>query len=872
MASAGGRAGKVRAGGRAGKVRAGGRAGKVRAGGRAGKVRAGGRAGKVFSSGRLSLPVRPVTCKKRAPVRKSSVTSVDSGYSLCSTDSEDQVLDINRGLDRCAALLHDILQCDMTEKPLKPHKMPPTKGSIRSSTVKTKKTAVRKSAPHVYKEKGPLRRTLPPELCNPEVRRPCASSPPLILPSQNLDHVTTQMQHLHQVSSALASSAPSAPGPEASALYNCRLPTSTPTLSPQHPAKPQSSSNQDFHQTLPPGGVTHFPTSTPVLSSAFPMADNIQALVLPPSSVPAGYQATHQANILAQLDHYKSLIRDSDLLQCVANHLAQLQQSENASQNQAAAYSAESGPATESDETSGDEDDVVNALPVKDINCQTSFHKKKKSPEKTEKKIKTVKYLLGEIKTLLADQGDGAAMRLVTELEHSVSLLPMVVGSTNVHAEIALALQPLRSENAQLRRRLRILNQQLRERERSARTDEQNAEVTSLQFMNENLQHQLNESQKSLESLQSTAKMLEEESKKTAHVLEEKEQEIRHLKQQNEVMAASMKKEVEEAVGKMKSVQFKLEASEKENQILEITVRQNDAEITRLRELTRTLQASMAKLLCDLGKDAPNPKPDSALTQAALGSYDRQCPASTSIMNYLRRLETDQVFTGTDSIYSDNPLLPTCGQVSCSKSVNIDLKDDYRTSTAHDGPRNACPPVPPYSPHKPKPEIGSESCYLTSDEPRPDETLYLPLVSSPYKAKSDASLRRMCTPPETCSMDRDPDSSCPYYKNPGVHKDSQYASSSSDPTPKAHHEDFRLQVPPPRISGQPFPPPPALQRRTREDPTSDCSMFDGKPDWSICSFSTFTSHDEQEFRNGLAALDANIAKLQRTLQNGGTRK
>lgn len=47
---------------------------------------------------------------------------------------------------------------------------------------------------------------------------------------------------------------------------------------------------------------------------------------------------------------------------------------------------------------------------------------------------------------------DGEAQRLITELEHSVSLLPAVVGSANVHAEIALALQPLRSENAQLRR------------------------------------------------------------------------------------------------------------------------------------------------------------------------------------------------------------------------------------------------------------------------------------------------------------------------------------------------------------------------------------------------------------------------------------
>lgn len=44
---------------------------------------------------------------------------------------------------------------------------------------------------------------------------------------------------------------------------------------------------------------------------------------------------------------------------------------------------------------------------------------------------------------------------------------------------------------------------------------------------------------------------------------------------------------MEEALGTVKSLQFKLEASEKENKILGITLRQRDAEVKRLRELTR---------------------------------------------------------------------------------------------------------------------------------------------------------------------------------------------------------------------------------------------------------------------------------------------
>ncbi|XP_066431409.1 coiled-coil domain-containing protein 14 isoform X2 [Eleutherodactylus coqui] len=768
--------------------------------------------------------------------------------------------------------------------------MPFTKGNVRSSTVKAKKTVVRKptTAAHVYKEKGPLRRTLPPGLCNAAIQKPRASSPPLIVPSRNLDHVTTQMQCLNHVSGPVTYSAPSAPGPEASALYNCRLPTSTPTLSPQHPANSQSSRNQDFHQTLPPGGITHFPSSMSA-TSAFSMAGNIQA------SVPTGYQVTQQANILSQLDNYKSLIQDSDLLQCVAAHLAQLQQTETPLQNQAASHIAKSdceqeGPPTESDEASASEDDAPSLQHVREISCQTSFSKHNKSPEKTERKIKTVKYLLGEIKSLVTHQGDREAMRLVTELEHSVALLPVVAGSTNIHAEIALALQPLRSENAQLRRRLRILNQQLRERERVGRSDEQNSEVTALQSMNETLQHQLSELQKGLKALQSKNEELqkvievqkEEESRKAIQIGQEREQEILHIKQQNDITSGSMKKDMEEAVGKMKSVQFKLEASEKENQILGITLRQRDAEVTRLRELTRTLQASMAKLLCDLGKDSPKPKRSSSLTQAALGSYDKQaqseqCPANNSIMNYLKRLETDQVFTGTDSIYSSNPLLAASGQVSCGKAVNAELSEDYgisKTHLPHNSPRKARPRELTYSPQKQ--ELGSESCYIISEEHRPDETVYLPLASSPPKAKYDSSLRLMCTPPKVCSLERDTDASCPYLnpnglsrsdKNLGVHIDSRYLCTSDMTS--------RVEGPPSTIPPQSYPPPVLQQMKSlqfRDDPPSERSLFEGKPDSTICSFSTFTSHDEQDFRNGLAALDANIAKLQRTLQNGGARK
>lgn len=51
-----------------------------------------------------------------------------------------------------------------------------------------------------------------------------------------------------------------------------------------------------------------------------------------------------------------------------------------------------------------------------------------------------------------------------------------------------------------------------------------------------------------------------------------------------------------------------------------------------------------------------------------------------------------------------------------------------------------------------------------------------------------------------------------------------------------------------------------------ENSFSSCDIKSLASDWSVNSWSTFNTHDEQEFRNGLAALDASIASLQRTLK------
>ncbi|XP_018425167.1 PREDICTED: coiled-coil domain-containing protein 14 [Nanorana parkeri] len=840
--------------------------------------------GKAFSSGRIPIPGRSLSSKKRIAPRKASTAPAVSGYSLCSTDSEDQVLVINRGLDQCAVLLQDILQSEGRENT--------TKRTHVKSSGRVKKNAVKKpsTASHVHREKGGwvgsvlsnrrahpmmslkevgviVRKSAPWRgSSNVEVQRPPGTASSTAPPPTSCDHVQSQMQLLNRGMRSAAS------GPESAVLFNCRLATSTPTLtlSPRQSADPQV---RNFMVDLPLRSLEEgaiLPLRSLVEGAILPLRSLVEGAILPLRSMEEGAilplrsmeegaileaQPTCQAD---QPSNSNKQISDSDLLQCVAAHLAQL-------------HSEKESLATETEETSSDDEEVMmDKATARDISCQTSFNgNKKSSPKKTEEKIKTVKYLLGEIKALVADQDDGEALRLVTELEHSLSLLPAVVGSTNVLAEIALALQPLRSENTQLRRRLRILNQQLRERERTGRSDEQSSEVTSLQFMNDTLQQQLIESHKSLQSQQKKTeellKVMEtqiEENKTLSQIIQEKEEEILQILQQNDITSSRVRTD---AAGNMKSLQFKLESAEKESQILAITLRQRDAEVTRLRELTRTLQASMAKLLCDLGKDKTRARPGGQLTQAALDSYDKQlrtdqCPASTSIISYLKRLEMDQVIpTAADQ---PDPAVP-----AYHTGLTSDPSDDFMMSKGHihyQRPEPSVSSIPSHSPQK----LRTESCSLIGDEYKPDETTYLPLASSPHKANFAPSARLMCTPPKLCSAERDVGDQINDFgaseRNRTIQRGSFNAADTSDKPTKVQESD----VPKTRVSsGGHLPPHLRDLRISRLNDPSARDVMSATSDWSIASVSTFTSHDEQDFRTGLAALDANIAKLQRTLQS-----
>nr|XP_005485203.2 coiled-coil domain-containing protein 14 isoform X2 [Zonotrichia albicollis] len=922
---------------------------------------------KALSSGRLSGATKLTNGRNQFGLKK----GCHSGVKFCSTESANQVDTVHHGLDHCAALLKTILQKEATGREAV-HKQPgktttfkcTSKPLLTKGNTSKKKGLKRINTPSpVQKEIVPISNRKVASSTTPAEKELSSAAQNQMVQSNHVpcsdhspgayqklyEHVQTQMSLITGQPPQKSDEIPTVtPSPTSNQGYqnvtalNYHLPTSTSTLSLQHSAHSLSTQSgvpvDNANECVPEMGG---PVVCPVVSAAPAAAAQTQSGTAVAGVIPCSAPGALTPSVPALVPTpcarevapgQEQQVKEADLMRCI-QALLQSHEGLNGRTEQRGHHhcpakhdgscdTEEDSPEEHSEDLVSEEDewDVLDMSPVKDTSCKTSCVKKalksrKESPEETAHKVRTVKYLLGELRALVTDQGDSEVLRLMSEVEDSVSLLPAVVGSRNLQAELALALQPLRSENAQLRRRLRILNQQLREQESSEKTSGQSCsyELVSLQSLNMMLQSQLKESQKGLDSLQTKNEELlkiiesqKEENKHLAKGIQDKEEELLENKQHYDIHSTKLKIEVEEALGTVKSLQFKLEAAEKENKILGITLRQRDAEVKRLRELTRTLQGSMAKLLSDLTGDSVRPKPEKFLSKSRLEDHEKQMqpelfPGSTSVMTYLKTLEMDHILIDPDLQFPNKT-----GEVEM-KSLSYDkfAAEGSKINSTFTEEQAAAPRGPP-APLKQDAETGSDSGTLLDDQTKLDETIYIPLTSSASKKQQPVS-GRSGVPPHSRGACQRLDYHCElpgsvqHYGcedptlgdtlNAGYSVKKTVESTPEVTGGKAKPEGDQVQVRARGIPGgaakdvmdkaeqpQPGPYPCASvpfpagvsQKTGSEAADFSCISFDdfsGRSDWSASSFSTFTSRDEEDFKNSLAALDANIARLQRTLQS-----
>ncbi|XP_030607425.1 coiled-coil domain-containing protein 14 isoform X1 [Archocentrus centrarchus] len=398
----------------------------------------------VVSSGRLTGAVRG----RVAASRPGAASRPEPAYSLYSTDSEDQVTTLQKGLDRCAALLHGMLQADKAASPSLPRTV--SSGAVRSRlSSSVGKKALKKLPPKAD------HRSAPSGQRGPGTRTPRAhrSTPPaphsgvkLHPPQKQLAQLQSHLLPAHSQTPQLlsptahpAQASTPPPQPEVSVLLSVRQSSSLSEQLPVHQAACQSVS-QPSH--------THCVRDEE--EECVPVRDvNTQS---PPTDSHTAARHTHAH-------------RDTCTMKM--SHL-QLEPGR-----------GETVPGdTLSREGCGAEADTTATM---------------------------VQYLLGELKALIAGRG-GVAESLLSDLEQAVSTPQMNVGRSQCVSDPSA----LHSHNTQLHRHGRILNQQLKESEKAERHQKQeilsNSESKVLRLQEEltAAQHQLQELREDLSDLWDT--------------------------------------------------------------------------------------------------------------------------------------------------------------------------------------------------------------------------------------------------------------------------------------------------------------------------------------------------------------------------------
>ncbi|KAM4888392.1 coiled-coil domain-containing protein 14 [Thomomys bottae] len=885
-------------------------------------VRSGSRPGQVVSSGRPPGSAKITQGKKGTHLRKVSRLNAGSGYPVY-CDSEGQTEPV-RGLDGCVSLLRDILKnedsgfeaaypenrrnlrpleskkCDSKQKKREKHTFPSVvrkeilssenkKQITKDASTKSEKDMVSNQSLHDhYRMYSPI---IYQALC---------------------EHVQTQMSLMNNLASKNSPNgipAVSGSDSQATSLSTCAFGTSTPAWSPQQPRclpVVHSEVQTDHDNKFAPQDKTTSVNYPDMPMNSFNNHPGVQCSL--PQNEKADIPMLQQLNLANCILPQQTISEEADLPKCFQTHMSMFPScgKETVSDIQTCGSLTQSQPAflATSEERCAREQTGETTSKGKYLNMHAQDAKIVKDVQKAKnvnhaaEKIRTINYLLGELKALVSEQEDSEIQRLVVELEACISGLLAKSVSTNTQVEIALAMQPLRSENAHLQRQLKILNQRLKEQEITAKassTMKCDLELFSLQSLNMSLQTQLQESMKSQELLQSKNEELlkvienqKDENKKFTSLFKDKDHALLENKQQFDIEMTRIKIELEEALVNVKNSQFKLETAEKENQILGITLRQRDAEVTRLRELTRTLQNSMAKLLSDLSVDTARCKPGNNLTKSLLNIYDKQleqnpAPLHTSVMSYLNQLETNDSFAHSEllSTIKNEEIIDLTSPYENSLPPKGLPHSDTRAMEGISVPGNLSTFSKQGSDVECETMTLIEGCNL-------DNTVYIPLARSTSKKHSpppkgvspqpkisvattqlvsnstltSETKNKLCTPVVDSSKNEAEDVR-PDLSRTADMEDMQLLEKIKEAIGKipAATEDTKDQTA--HHS-------PTACHTTSIQGKGNASFLnsDLMSDWSISSFSTFTSRDEQDFRNGLAALDANIARLQKSLRTG----
>ncbi|XP_071149655.1 putative leucine-rich repeat-containing protein DDB_G0290503 isoform X2 [Mytilus edulis] len=262
--------------------------------------------------------------------------------------------------------------------------------------------------------------------------------------------------------------------------------------------------------------------------------------------------------------------------------------------------------------------------------------------------LKKLRYLLGELKECGKIGKDVEVSRLVKEVEKTIETIPTLSSKFNLMAEIDLCLQPLRNENCQLRRQLRLVNQKVKEKEVVKEKAALDFDVIHLQASNAALQKQVKDEKETkvklaleLKDLHSQIMRMKIERNKLLAALSEKETDELKVKQECLSDTQRFRHEIEELQRQTDGIQMKHESLEQENHILQITVQQRDTEICKMQEVVNEVKDCVASLIQEL-------------EESKVGDKSFVSNNSFSLQKLIKVLGEDSVASFTQSKHPSN--------------------------------------------------------------------------------------------------------------------------------------------------------------------------------------------------------------------------
>ncbi|XP_063734033.1 coiled-coil domain-containing protein 14 isoform X2 [Eleginops maclovinus] len=212
---------------------------------------------------------------------------------------------------------------------------------------------------------------------------------------------------------------------------------------------------------------------------------------------------------------------------------------------------------------------------------------------------RTVQHLLEELKALITGQGS-TAERLLSHLEQSLSSQLMDVGGP---VQTAGELSSVQNQNCQLRRRVRVLNQQLKEREKAALHGTEpfiNSAVCALQEQLEGAQSQLQE--------------LQEELTGVREALRDTQSQLRDREEENTLLTADLE-----------ATRSRLRDSEREKTKYSSLAQQQLEERENCNRVLQILESTQAGVLPQQQRQEPPVPPPDRITHFLLSLAPPMC-------------------------------------------------------------------------------------------------------------------------------------------------------------------------------------------------------------------------------------------------------